>query len=281
MGLWAVSGDRREDWATMDATDAGVEKTSGTDDPFAAFSPAIAEAWQASFMASFPSHIVRALLANARETQVEAGRVFYRGAYHDQMAMLGLVADGLLRIYLLADNGRQVTLHYAERGSIVGAPALLLGGTQNDSEQARQGWQLLGGRRIHGEALRDTNLLRLSPGQFLRLVRTEVSVAWPLATFLARRTVAAQQTLSDDMFLPVQARVARHLIDLASLQDDVLVVTAGHQEIADAIGSVREVVSRALGEMRDEGLITRRGNQTILTDVARLRGWGRQAARSS
>jgi CRP-like cAMP-binding protein len=83
------------------------------------------------------------------------------------------------------------------------------------------------------------------------------------------------------MFLPVQARVARHLIDLASLQDDVLVVTAGHQEIADAIGSVREVVSRALGEMRDEGLITRRGNQTILTDVARLRGWGRQAVRSS
>jgi CRP-like cAMP-binding protein len=73
------------------------------------------------------------------------------------------------------------------------------------------------------------------------------------------------------MFLPVQARVARHLIHLAVLQSDVLVVTAGHQEIADAIGSVREVVSRAMGWMREEGLIARRGNQTILTDVARLR----------
>jgi CRP-like cAMP-binding protein len=245
--------------------------TPDREDPFAAFSPAIADAWQASFMASCPRHIVRALLANAREKRVEAGEVFYRGAYHDQMAMLGLVAEGLLRIYLLADNGRQVTLHYADPGDIVGAPALLLAGAQSDSDQARRAWQLLGGRKIHGEALRDTLLLRLPPAQFLRLVRTEVSVAWPLATFLAGRAVAAQQILSDDLFLPIQARVARHVIDLAVLQSDVLVVSAGHQEIADAIGSVREVVSRAMGQMREEGLISREGNQTILTDVARLR----------
>jgi CRP-like cAMP-binding protein len=140
---------------------------------------------------------------------------------------------------------------------------------------------MLGGRRIHGDALRDTLLLRLSPGQFLRLVRSEVAVAWPLAKFLAGQTLAAQQTMSDDMFLPVQARVARHLLDLAILQDDELVVTAGHHEIADAIGSVREVVSRAMGEMREEGLIARHGNRTILTDVARLRRWGRQALRFS
>jgi CRP-like cAMP-binding protein len=245
--------------------------TPDTEDPFAAFSPAIADAWKASFMASCPSHIVRAILDNARETRVEAGDVFYRGAFHDQMAMLGLVAEGLLRIYLLAENGRQVTLHYADPGDIVGAPALLLAGAQSDSPQAPRPWQLLGGRKIHGEALRDTILLRLSPVQFLRLVRTEVSVAWPLATFLAGRTVAAQQILSDDMFLPIQARVARHIIDLAFPQGDVLVVTAGHQEIADAIGSVREVVSRAMGQMREEGLIARQGNQTILTDVTRLR----------
>jgi CRP-like cAMP-binding protein len=245
--------------------------TPDTEDPFAGFSPAIADAWRASFMASCPSHIVRALLANAREKRVEAGDVFYRGAYHEQMAMLGLVAEGLLRIYLLADNGRQVTLHYADPGDVVGAPALLLAGAQSDSEQARRPWQLLGGRKIHGEALRDTLLLRLSPGQFLRLVRTEVSLAWPLATFLAGRAIAAQQILSDDLFLPIQARVARHVIDLAVRDDDVLVVSAGHQEIADAIGSVREVVSRAMGQMREEGLIARRGSQTILTDVAGLR----------
>ena len=49
----------------------GSEMTPDMEDPFAAFSPAIADAWQASFMASCPGHIVRALLANAREKRVD------------------------------------------------------------------------------------------------------------------------------------------------------------------------------------------------------------------
>lgn len=256
--------------ATTSEPDATGALPSDTAAALAPFSPSIAAAWGTSFMAAFPSHIARSLLARARETRIESGDIFYRGACHDQMAILGLVADGLLRMYLSADNGRRVTINYAGPGAIVGAPALLLAGTERDTERARQPWLMLGGARIFGEALRDTVLLRLSPSQFLRLVRTEVSVAWPLAIYLANRTIESQQMLADDMFLPVQARVARHLVDLAVPQDDVLVVAAGHQEIADAIGSVREVVSRALGHMRDKGLVVRRGNQTILVDVERL-----------
>jgi CRP-like cAMP-binding protein len=97
-----------------------------------------------------------------------------------------------------------------------------------------------------------------------------VSVAWAVASYLGQRAMASQQMLSDDLFLSVRARVARHLIEMASARDDTLVVKANHQAIADAIGSVREVVSRALSNMRDEGLITRRGGETVLLDVRRL-----------
>ena len=238
---------------------------------FAAFSPAVAEAWASSFMARFPSRITRLLLAEARETRLKAGDVFYRGAYHDQMAMLALVAEGQLRIYRQTETGRQATMMYHFPGAVVGAPALLLGGAQNDTEQARQPWLMLGGRTVYGEALRDALLLRLSPPQFLQLVRTEASVAWPLATYLAQRGAVASQMLTDDLLLSIRARVARHLIDLAVLDQGVLTVSASHQEIADAIGSVREVASRALGDMRRAGLIARRANQTVITDIEQLR----------
>jgi CRP-like cAMP-binding protein len=237
---------------------------------FAAFSPAVQEAWRRSFMTTFPDRIVRTLLERARETRVEAGQVFYRGDHHGQTAMLALVAHGMLRVYLRAESGRQVTVHYAGPGSVVGLPALLLAGARHDNEQARQHWLMLGGRSIQGQALQDSVIVPFDPGRFLRLVRTEVEVAWPLATYLARRVVESQQMLADDMFLSVRARVARHLIDLAVRDGDVYVVTVGHQEIADAIGSVREVVSRALGELRDERLIAREGGNTVLLDVARL-----------
>jgi CRP-like cAMP-binding protein len=252
-------------------TTAGVSPSPALTAAFAAFSPAVPDAWASSFMASFPSRITRLLLAEAHETQVRAGDVFYRGAYHEQMAMLALVAEGQLRIYRQTGTGRQVTMLYHYPGAVVGAPALLLGGAQNDTELARQPWLMLGGRTVYGEAVRGALLLRLSTAQFLHLVRTEASVARPLATYLAQRAATAQQMLTDDLFLSIRARVARHLIDLAVLDDGVLTVSAGHQEIADAIGSVREVATRALGDMRRAGLIARRGNQTMLTDIEQLR----------
>jgi CRP/FNR family transcriptional regulator len=238
---------------------------------FAAFSPAVEHAWRSSFLGSLPPVIVRSLLGQARESSVAAGEIFYRGAYHPEMAMLALVADGLLRIYLQTDTGRQVTMQYHQPGAVVGSPALLLGGARNDGEQSRRPWLLLGGDRVYGEALRDTLLLRLSPPQFLELARTEVSVAWAVASYLGQRSMASQQMLSDDLFLSVRARVARHLIEMAASRDGTLVVNANHQAIADAIGSVREVVSRALSHMREEGLITRRGGETVLLDVEQMR----------
>jgi CRP-like cAMP-binding protein len=48
-------------------------------------------------------------------------------------------------------------------------------------------------------------------------------------------------------------------------------VSVGHQEIADAIGSVREVATRALLDMRRAGLIARRGSKTVLADLEQLR----------
>lgn len=224
-----------------------------------------------SFLAHIPAGAAQRLLSQAREARMDAGDVFYRGAYHGEMAMLALVVEGQLRIYRQTGAGRQVTMLYHYPGAVVGAPALVLGGTQHDGAPARQPWLMLGGGRVYGEAVRDTVLLRFSTSQFLQMVRTDAAVAWPLARYLAQRATMTQQMLTDDMFLSVRARVARHLIDLAAPVDGVLAVAAGHQEIADAIGSVREVATRALLDMRRTGLIERRDGQIILTDVDQLR----------
>ena len=238
---------------------------------FKSFVPAVAETWAVSCLASFSPRITRMLLADANESHLAAGYVFYRGAYHDQMAMCALVVSGQLRIFRQTDTGRQVTMMYHYPGAIAGAPALLLGGAQNDSERARQPWLSLGGKEVYGQALRDSVLLKFPTARFLHLVKTEPTVAWALSTYLARLTAIKEQMLADDMFLSVQARVARHLIDLAVPVDGALTVTVGHQEIADAIGSVREVVTRAMVDMRRAGLINREGSKTVVTDVERLR----------
>jgi CRP-like cAMP-binding protein len=251
--------------------DPPVDTSADLTDAFAPFAPAVADAWASSCLASIPPRIGRLLLAEAHEAHVAAGELFYRGASHEEMAMCALVAAGQLRIYRQTNTGRQVTMMYHFPGALAGLPSLLVRGAKDDRERARQLWLMLGGGRIYSEALQDSLLLRFSTPQFLHLMRTEAALAWPIAAYLARCEAITEQMLTDDMFLSVRARVARHLIDLAVPHDGVLTVSAGHQEIADAIGSVREVVTRAMRDMRQSGLVTREGQKTLLADVDQLR----------
>jgi CRP-like cAMP-binding protein len=244
---------------------AGSPETPGA---FGAFSPKVPSAWNDSFMATFPPHVTQALLADARETTVDAGAVFYRGAEHVDMAILALIADGLVRTYIRADCGRQVTIRYAWPGDVVGLPAIVLAGVGD--ERGRDRWKLYGGHNLHAEALRHTLVLKISAPRFLELADTEASVACALATSLAYLTVETEQILADGLFRSIRARVARHLMDLAVSRDGALVVTEGHQEIAEAIGSVREVVSRTLVRLRNEGIVDRHDGETLLLDPAAL-----------
>ncbi|MDH4335372.1 MAG: helix-turn-helix domain-containing protein, partial [Chloroflexota bacterium] len=56
----------------------------------------------------------------------------------------------------------------------------------------------------------------------------------------------------------MRERVGGHLLDLAEVDPITGVITAGvtQQQLADSVGSVREVVARVLRELRDEGIVT-------------------------
>jgi CRP-like cAMP-binding protein len=226
----------------------GAAGSSGVD----SLSRPAQEAWLDSFLGSLDHRVAEKVLNGRRET-FGAGKVFYRGAHHDEMAMLGLVVEGLLRIFVRSSGGRQATVRYAARGAIVGLPAVLVGGTA-----------------IDGEALLETRVLLLSPERFRAVAEREPSLAWATARYVARQVAEGQEILAADLFLPVKARVARHLLDLAQRQERELVVRATHQEIADAIGSVREVASRELKRMEDQGLVERIDGGLRLLDPAAL-----------
>jgi CRP/FNR family transcriptional regulator, cyclic AMP receptor protein len=235
---------------------------------FAGFSEQVKTAWDESFMAGFPPHVTDALLDGACETKVRGGDVFYRGSEHVETAVLALIVDGLVRTHIRSESGRQITLRYAWPGDIIGTPALVMAGVGGD--RGSDHWELYGGHRLHAEALRDTLLLKLAPAQFLHLAQTQAAVASALVTCLAHLTVETEQLLEDGLFLSIRARVARHLLDLAVCRDGKLVVAEGHREIADAIGSVREVVSRTLVRLREEGVVDRRDGETILLNPSAL-----------
>jgi CRP/FNR family cyclic AMP-dependent transcriptional regulator len=65
-------------------------------------------------------------------------------------------------------------------------------------------------------------------------------------------------------------RVARHLLDLAAEGGPELVAPVSQQQLADAVGTVREVVVRVLRDLRRAGVIRTGRDRIVIVDPARL-----------
>lgn len=211
------------------------------------------EAWESSFLGELPPALAQRLLVHARLEDVESGQIVVGGMEHREDAKLLLVVAGLLRVLIRSPDGRQATVRYATHGEVLGVPVLL-------------------GERgpVGVAAISDSQVLRLSAERFRAIAQNEVELAWATACYLARSALVGHQMIAADIFLSVRARVARHLLDLADRGPEGLVVAASHQDVADAIGSVREVVSRAVRVLSEQALIRRSGRLIVLTDPAGL-----------
>jgi len=103
------------------------------------------------------------------------------------------------------------------------------------------------------------------------LIATDPGVASACAEELTRQLYRALDDLSEQAFLPVRKRLVRQLLDLASMGEEPhLVVHASQQDLADAVASVREVVTRNLHQLQEEGLIETARDEIVLLDPVRL-----------
>ena len=227
--------------------------------------PAVRAALEASFLAGLPAGALERVLAEATRLEIRAGTTFYGDAEHGQGV---LVVGGLMRLYLASAEGRQVTVRYARPGDVVGTAALVGGPSP-----------------ANAQALTDVSLLTFRLRTLQDLGRSDARVAWAIAEEVTRRLYDTLEVVAGTTFGTVRQRVARHLLDLAAAAvsrqagqaSQALVAPVSQQELADAVGSVREVIARALRQLREEGLVETVPHGIALLDPAALHAaaWSR------
>ena len=96
--------------------------------------------------------------------------------------------------------------------------------------------------------------------------------AWEaIAAESARRYLSAMQGAGRRSPDSARVRIASHLIEMAVLDDSGnLVANATHQEVAEAVGTAREVVSRILGTFRQQGLVQTNSRRITLLEPEQL-----------
>lgn len=195
----------------------------------------------------------RQVLAGSRRVTFPAGTTAYLPGAPDYAAVID---HGLVRVYVGDGGGRQATAFYRHRGEL-----LTIGLVRRPAVN------------LYVQAVTDADLTALDVHLLRTMIDRDVEVSGALlinySTLLAHSTrIIAVRSLGD-----ITVRLAFDLLDRAcanQLLSGRLVVRASQQQLADSIGSVREVVARSLRKLRDDGIITTAPNLVRVADIERL-----------
>jgi CRP/FNR family transcriptional regulator len=126
------------------------------------------------------------------------------------------------------------------------------------------------------QTLADSELLRLRPAVVRAVADHDPRVARALLVETSERVLSFVAEFSGQAFANVRQRIGRHLLDLASEHHaaEGLLAPISQQELADAIGTVREVVVRVLRELREEDVVQTGRDGILIIDPERLSGIG-------
>ncbi len=209
-------------------------------------------------LSNLPADALNRLVAVARRRTYRRGEVvFHQG---DPGHALYLITEGRLKVVLPAETGEEAILNVLGPGDVLGELALL------DAEP----------RSATIVALEPVELVILAREDFLELLRRSPAAVEGVLAGLARTIRRLSGEVSDLMYLDLQSRLAKKLLELTEThgQPDAdgiaLQVSLTQDELAAMVGATRPRVNRLLGSFEDRGLLTRRSRRLVILNADAL-----------
>jgi CRP/FNR family cyclic AMP-dependent transcriptional regulator len=204
------------------------------------------------YFTELPDDLLRELAAAAIEQRYARGQVIFTEG--EPCAGFHVVARGEVRIYKLSPQGREQVLQQAGPGNTYNEVAVWDGGPNPASAMAAT----------------DAVIWIIPRERMHRLALARPELAWALLESIAQRTRHLVQVVEDLALRSVKSRVARLLLteaersaDEDELRRDQMITQA---EMAARLGTVREMIGRALRDLADVGLIEFDRHRIVILD---------------
>jgi CRP/FNR family transcriptional regulator, anaerobic regulatory protein len=167
-----------------------------------------------------------------------------------------LVHEGELRVFIQADDGREVTLYRLGPGEMcVLSASCVLNSITFD---------------VLIDATRDSEVFRIQIAAFSDLMKRNVWVENAAYKNAVERFSDVMWAIEQILFMRFDKRLAVFLLD-ESLKSGSGEIRATHDEIARYVGSAREVVSRMLKSFEADGLVALSRGAVRVLDRERLK----------
>jgi CRP/FNR family transcriptional regulator len=212
----------------------------------------LVDPYRTPFLERMPATSRESILVNSTRISYRSGTIAFQPGDPDFAAIL---VTGFARLYLMSSEGRQTTIRYVHTGELMGSLFIM--------RVTFEGF---------AQMVTNSSVINLNLVTVRRQLEVDPAVGEALAMDLALRLGHTVRTLAVQTFGTVIQRVALDLLDRAcgvQMSNGLLQCKVSHQDLADGIGSVRQVVTRALADLRKRGLLeTTQGYVTITNPMA-------------
>jgi len=181
-------------------------------------------------------------------TEKEYGNAFY------------IIISGLVKIYKLGPSGKKKVLAILKENDFFGEMAEL------DKAQ----------RSAYVEAFTDTELLKVKRKDFEIFLKTNPQIMLKMLQTCSARLRRADEEIKNLVSQTIYGRVAYTLLDLAkkygrrTTEGIKIVFPLTHQELAELVGSPREVVTKTINEFEKKYYLLDRERYLILKNKEAL-----------
>jgi len=209
------------------------------------------------FQALQPSDI-DLILARTTVRRVARGDVVLRRG--DDNGGMVVIMAGRVRVSVISEDGKEVTLSVLGLGEVLGEMSLLDGEPCSADVTAQE----------------DCTLLVIERSQFLGILRANSALCLHLMGLLSRRLRRANAALEDMALLDLPARLGRLLARLAT--DYGVPVRAGtrievklsQKDLSTLVGASREKVNRQIRQWEEDGVLSKDSGRMVVVDTQAL-----------
>ena len=187
------------------------------------------------------------------EKSVEKGTVLHDGAA-DCTGLL-VVQSGMLRAYILSEEGREITLYRLfERDVCLFSASCMMSGIQFE---------------VTIEAEKDTRVWVIPTKVWKQLNEESAVLANYTNELMADRFTNVMWLIEQIMWKSFDKRLAEYLLEEVSVEGTSLLKIT-HEVIGNHLGTAREVVTRMLRYFQSEGMVKLSRGMVEITDIAGL-----------
>lgn len=208
----------------------------------------------ASLQASLPQHLL-SQLEQLPVIELPAGaQVFDRSA---RCGGFPLLLTGAVRVFRPLANGRSIELYrVAPSEPCILSLGCLLGG---------------GAYPACGITAEPTTMVVMSPSMFDECMAEVVPFRTVMFRMLGERLVNVMLLVEEVATLRLDARLAAALLTHAALKGGAAPILITHQQLADELGTVREMISRLLDDFARQGMLALGRGRIEVTAPQQLR----------